>query len=288
MDKMFCFQCEQTAGGKGCTGNKGVCGKEAETANSQDALTGNLIGLARTIDQRSPSSEESRLIFEALFATITNVDFDVTEVDNLVKKVNEAKNALPNPKENFDLVQLWDEGNDDIRSLKSLILFGVRGIAAYAFHAMVLGYTDAELEAFTIEALKAIGEELSSDDLLALVMKTGEMNLRVMEILHNANTETYGVPEPTTVSMTIEKGPFIVITGHDLLDLYLLLEQTKDKGINIYTHGEMLPAHAYPKLKAYPHLKGNFGTAWQNQQKEFENIPRGNLIYNKLHYAGKG
>ena len=278
MDKMFCFQCEQTAGGKGCTGNKGVCGKEAGTANSQDALTGKLIGLARTIDQRNPSAEESRLIFEALFVTITNVDFDEVDVDNLVEKVNNAKNALPDPKEDFDLAQLWDEENEDIRSLKSLILFGVRGIAAYAFHAMVLNYTDTDLEGFVVRALKAVGEDLSSDDLLALVMKTGEMNLRVMEILHNANTETYGIPQPTAVSMQIEKGPFIVVTGHDLLDLYLLLEQTKDKGINIYTHGEMLPAHAYPKLKVYPHLKGNFGTAWQNQQKEFDNVP-GAILY---------
>ncbi len=278
MDKMFCFQCEQTAGGKGCTGNKGVCGKEAVTANLQDALTGKLIGLARTIDQRNPSADESRLIAEALFATITNVDFDAADVDNLVKKVSDAKNALPDPKEDFDLALLWDEENDDLRSLKSLILFGIRGIAAYAFHGMVLGYTDADLEAFVIRALKAIGEDLSSDDLLALVMETGEMNLRVMELLHNANTETYGIPQPATVGMTIEKGPFIVITGHDLLDLYLLLEQTKDKGINIYTHGEMLPAHAYPKLKTYPHLKGNFGTAWQNQQKEFDNIP-GAILY---------
>lgn len=273
MKKMFCFQCEQTAGGKGCSGNQGVCGKEAVTSNLQDALIGRLIGLARTIDERDPSTEESRLIFEALFATITNVDFDAVDVDNIIKKVSDAKNDLPDPKEDFNLTLLWDEEDEDIKSLKSLILFGVKGIAAYAFHAMVLGYTDADLEKFTIQALKAIGEDLSSDDLLALVMKTGEMNLRVMEILHNANTETYGIPQPVTVSMAIEKGPFIVVTGHDLLDLYLLLEQTKGKGINIYTHGEMLPAHAYPKLKAYPHLKGNFGTAWQNQQKEFANIP---------------
>ncbi|NMB30320.1 MAG: hydroxylamine reductase, partial [Clostridiales bacterium] len=172
----------------------------------------------------------------------------------------------------YDLEKLWGD-DEDIRSLKSLILFGLRGMAAYAHHAANLGYKDDNVNQFFYKALIAIQSDMSSDDLLALVMKLGEVNLRCMELLDEANTTTYGTPKPTVVPNSIEKGPFIVISGHDLHDLYLLLEQTKDKGINIYTHSEMLPAHAYPKLKAYPHLKGNFGTAWQNQQKEFLDIP---------------
>ncbi len=146
-------------------------------------------------------------------------------------------------------------------------------MAAYAYHAVVLGFSDEVVNNFFYKALRAVGSDMSIDELLPIVMETGEVNLKCMALLDKANTETYGTPVPTSVPMTVEKGPFIVISGHDLYDLYLLLEQTKDKGINIYTHGEMLPAHAYPKLKAYPHLKGNFGTAWQNQQKEFDNLP---------------
>ena len=168
---------------------------------------------------------------------------------------------------------LW-RADEDIRSLKSLILFGIRGIAAYAYHAAVLGYMDKEVNAFFYKALFAIGmKEWGMKELLPIVMETGEINLKCMALLDKANTETYGSPKPTKVTLTVEKGPFIVISGHDLYDLKQLLEQTKDRGINIYTHGEMLPAHAYPELKKYTHLKGNFGTAWQNQQKEFADIP---------------
>ena len=167
---------------------------------------------------------------------------------------------------------MW-EADEDIRSLKSLILFGIRGMAAYAYHAMVLGYTNEEVNDFFYRALFAVGEDFEMEDLLPLVLETGKVNLTCMEMLDRANTETFGTPVPTEVPLMVEKGPFIVITGHDLYDLKLLLEQTKDKGINIYTHGEMLPAHAYPELKKYPHLKGNFGTAWQNQQKEFASLP---------------
>ena len=177
----------------------------------------------------------------------------------------------------YDMINLWRE-NEDIRSLKSLILFGLRGMAAYAYHAMVLGYEDEEVNAFIYEALISVSDNLGFDKLLEKVLEVGKVNLKCMELLDRANTESYGMPEPTKVSLKIEKGPFIVITGHDLKDIKLLLEQTKDKGINIYTHGEMLPAHAYPELKKYPHLKGNFGTAWQNQQKEFDNIP-GAILY---------
>lgn len=167
---------------------------------------------------------------------------------------------------------VW-EAHEDIRSLKSLILFGIRGVAAYAYHALVLGYTDEEVNKFFYKALFSIGMDWDADALLPIVLEVGEVNLKCMALLDKANTETYGVPAPTDVSLTVEKGPFIVISGHDLCDLKQLLEQTKDKGIHIYTHGEMLPAHAYPELKKYSHLKGNFGTAWQNQQKEFDGIP---------------
>ena len=167
---------------------------------------------------------------------------------------------------------IWN-ADEDIRSLKSLILFGVRGMAAYAYHAMVLGYTDASLNQFFINALSALSKDLGMDELLPIVMEVGRFNLLCMELLDTANTESFGDPVPVTVPLTVEKGPFIIVTGHDLSDIKQLLEQTKDKGINIYTHGEMLPAHAYPELKKYPHLKGNFGTAWQNQQKEFSSLP---------------
>lgn len=172
----------------------------------------------------------------------------------------------------YDMTRLWTD-DEDIRSLKSLILFGLKGVAAYAYHALVLGYSDEEVNNFFYEGLFAVGEDLTMEQLLPTVMKAGEINLKCMELLNRANTETYGHPAPTEVSLTVEKGPFIVISGHDLRDLQLLLEQTEGKGINVYTHGEMLPAHAYPELKKYSHLKGNLGTAWQNQQKEFANLP---------------
>lgn len=264
--KMFCFQCEQTAGCSACTGSAGVCGKKADTAGLQDKLTGALIGLARAVEgnENLITEDTDRLVMKSLFATITNVNFNNETLLELIDRVKAAP---------YDMNELWDS-NEDIRSLKSLILFGIRGVAAYAYHADVLGYCDDEINRFFYKALRAVGmDDWGMDELLPVVMEVGEINLKCMTLLDKANTETYGDPTPTEVSLTIEKGPFIVISGHDLYDLKQLLEQTKDKGINIYTHGEMLPAHAYPELKKYPHLKGNFGTAWQNQQKEFADIP---------------
>ena len=168
--------------------------------------------------------------------------------------------------------QIWD-ADEDIRSLKSLILFGIRGMAAYAYHALMLGLSDETVNNFFYKALSILGYDYEMNELLPIVLEVGEVNLRCMELLDKANTTTYGTPVPTKVSLTIEKGPFIVVSGHDLKDLELLLQQTEGKGIQVYTHGEMLPAHAYPKLKKYKHLKGNFGTAWQNQQKEFDQVP---------------
>ena len=273
--KMFCFQCEQTVGCTGCTGNAGVCGKKADTAKLQDELTGALISLAKAADSTETISKRTgQIIIEGLFTTVTNVSFDNAAIENMIQKVRAEKERLaPDCRtEEYDLQQLWN-ANEDIRSLKSLILFGIRGMAAYAYHASVLNYEDAEVNQFFCEALSKIGYEESTEALLSTVLKTGEINLKCMALLDKANTETYGTPEPTDVTLTVEKGPFIVVTGHDLKDLQLLLEQTEGKGINIYTHGEMLPAHAYPFLKKYAHLKGNFGTAWQNQQKEFDHLP---------------
>ncbi len=282
MNKMFCFQCEQTAGCSGCTGNAGVCGKSADIAALQDQLTGALIGLARAGLGNQPTESTDRAMIEGLFTTITNVNFNAETIKEQIDKVTHEKSHMghdcsscPSPCErylDYDMNELWNE-NEDIRSLKSLILFGLRGVAAYAYHAMILGYTDPEVNQYFYTGLFAITMDLQAEELLPIVLKVGEINLKCMELLDRANTETYGTPAPVTVPLTVEKGPFIVVTGHDLKDLEMLLKQTEGKGINIYTHGEMLPAHAYPKLKAYPHLKGNFGTAWQNQQKEFANLP---------------
>ena len=281
--KMFCFQCEQTAGCAGCTGGAGVCGKTADAAKLQDELTGALIGLARVTDNAPDVNEGTwRLMIEGLFTTVTNVNFNENTLKKLIDRVHEEKARLmpdcsvcASPcgrTTDFDMAEVW-EAQEDIRSLKSLILFGIRGMAAYAHHAMVLDYTDEELNRFFAKALFAVGEDWGMEELLPIVLEVGEKNLACMALLDKANTESYGTPTPVTVPLTVEKGPFIVISGHDLHDLKLLLEQTEGKGINIYTHGEMLPAHGYPELKKYAHLKGNFGTAWQNQQKEFANLP---------------
>lgn len=283
---MFCFQCEQTAGCTGCT-RAGVCGKSAMTAKLQDTLTGALIALANTAACSNKNSnhnlsaslvdEINHLILEGLFTTITNVNFDDASIQDLTARIHTAAAKTANACNvsvvyDYDMNNIWN-ANEDIRSLKSLILFGVRGMAAYAYHAMTLGYTDASLNQFFLTALDSLSKNWGMNELLPIVMEVGRFNLTCMELLDRANTETFGDPVPVSVSLTVEKGPFIVVTGHDLEDIKQLLEQTKDKGINIYTHGEMLPAHAYPELKKYPHLKGNFGTAWQNQQKEFASLP---------------
>ncbi len=263
-NNMFCFQCEQTANCTGCT-KSGVCGKTPEIANLQDKLTGAIIRLA---EKNEMNKHNDKLIIKSLFTTITNVNFNEDTITKLIDEVHAASGITVD----YDMNNVWN-ADEDIRSLKSLILFGIRGIAAYAYHAQVLGYEDKTVNAFFYEALRVVGADMGMEELLPVVLKVGEINLACMALLDEANTKTYGNPVPTEVPLTVEKGPFIVITGHDLYDLKQLLEQTKDKGINIYTHGEMLPAHGYPELKKYSHLKGNFGTAWQNQQKEFAGIP---------------
>ena len=279
---MFCFQCEQTAGCNGCTGKRGVCGKTADVAKAQDELTGALIGLAKTCGNNPKTADTDRVIIEGLFTTLTNVSFNEETIRVMIERVEEEKSRIApgcgtcvakcGNTDNYDMEQIWN-ADEDIRSLKSLLLFGNRGVAAYAYHAMVLGYQSEEVNFFLYKALATLSMDLGMEELLPVVLETGKVNLTCMELLDRANTETYGIPKPTEVSMKVEKGPFIVVTGHDLRDLKLLLEQTEGKGINIYTHGEMLPAHAYPELKKYGHLKGNLGTAWQNQQKEFADLP---------------
>ena len=304
--KMFCFQCEQTAGCAGCTGSAGVCGKTAETSRLQDQLVGALVGLARAAEGvECPGDGVYRTVIEGLFTTLTNVSFDDDAIRAQIEKTHMEKERLlvapvkrsaqvketgscagkepaaetansgaeaSRDTDDYNLGLLWDM-DPDIRSLKSLILFGLKGMAAYAYHALMLGASDETVNQFFLTGLREIAKDGTIESLLPTVLKVGEVNLTCMAMLDAANTGTYGTPVPVSVPLMVEKGPFIVVTGHDLKDLELLLKQTEGKGINIYTHGEMLPAHAYPELKRYPQLKGNFGTAWQNQQKEFADIP---------------
>lgn len=270
MPDMFCFQCQQTAGNKGCV-RVGVCGKQPDTANLQDKLVYELIRLAEAAEKKGEHTKEaSRLLIDGLFTTLTNVNFDNTSIQNFIERVIAERKSLGGTEDS--VVDLW-KGETDIVSLRSTLLFGMKGMAAYAHHSLNLGYEDEEVTGWFYKGLCAVNQEHSVEEWLALIMEFGKVNLKCMELLDSANTGSFGSPVPTRVNTDIKKGPFIVVSGHDLKDLSQLLEQTKDKGINIYTHSEMLPAHGYPGLKKHPHLAGNFGTAWQSQQKEFENIP---------------
>ena len=271
MTDMFCFQCQQTAGNKGCI-RTGVCGKQPTTANLQDKLVYELISLAETMVEKDMRTKEAdRLFIDGLFTTLTNVNFDNEAIENFIKRIVAERNSVGDTREH-NLVELWN-GDTDIVSLRSTLLFGLKGMAAYAHHSMNLGFEDDEVTGWFYKGLSEINKEHSPEEWLDLIMEFGNVNLKCMELLDTANTESFGNPVPTRVNTDIKKGPFIVISGHDLGDLQQLLQQTEGKGINIYTHSEMLPAHGYPELKKYPHLAGNFGTAWQSQQKEFEDIP---------------
>jgi len=283
MNQMFCFQCEQTAAGRGCVGVQGVCGKTADVAVKQDGLTGALIGLARAVAEAGGEQcppDTAALMVECLVATATNVNFDGEDIDRLTDKVRREREQLGQrgrdllvATDEYDLGRLWG-ADEDVRSLKSLVLLGARGLSAYAHHAAMLGKTSDEINNFLPVALRAVGNEsLGQADLLPLVLETGRINMVAMKLLDGAHTEAYGLPAPKVVPLSIEKGPFVIISGHDLHDLKLLLEQTDGRGVNVYTHGEMLPAHAYPELSRHPQLKGNFGTAWTNQQREFDGVP---------------
>jgi len=303
---MFCFQCQETARNTGCT-VRGVCGKTEEVANLQDLLIHTLKGIsvygkkAGELGIRDP--EVDKFVMEGLFTTITNVNFDP---ERLYDQTREALRIRDSARDGFldayrekngkefegDLpdaatwhsggtieeftakgagVGILATGNEDIRSLRELLVIGWKGIAAYADHAHALGYTDGEIFAAMHEALAATTDDsLSADDLTALVLKAGEMGVKVMALLDRANTETYGIPEITMVNTGTRKGPGILISGHDLRDLAELLEQTRGRGINVYTHGEMLPTNAYPAFKKYDHLAGNYGSSWWHQNVEFE------------------
>jgi hydroxylamine reductase len=267
---MFCFQCEQAADGKGCT-RSGVCGKRPDVAAEQDRLTSDLIQLARASQGQPADPDRDELVMRGLFATVTNVNFDNASLGAIRREVQAATRKLGGAPAH-DPAALF-HGDADATSLRSTLLFGLRGMAAYAWHAQALGKTDPEVSAWHYKGLLAVGSDHTVEEWLGLILEFGMVNLKCMGLLDAANTGTYGHPVPTAVSTAREKGPFIVVSGHDLLDLQHLLEQTAGKGINVYTHGEMLPCHAYPGLKKHPHLKGNFGTAWQNQQKEFDQLP---------------
>ena len=302
---MFCNQCEQTAKGEGCT-VRGVCGKLPEVAALQDLLGHALKGLALYANEGRRvgvvDEQVNRFTAEALFSTLTNVNFDADRFVSFIKeavvtrekmkeKVQKAggkvdfshPSASLQPAKDLqslieqaeEMGQPWNsEMQEDIISLQQTLYFGMKGVSAYTHHASVLGREDDQIYAFLHEGLSALtNPDLSLDQWLGLVLKCGEINLKTMELLDAANTETYGNPVPTEVSLGHKAGKCILVSGHDLHDLKLILEQTEGKGINVYTHGEMLPAHGYPELKKHKHLYGNFGTAWQNQQKEFPEFP---------------
>jgi len=302
---MFCYQCEQTAKGEGCT-IAGVCGKQPDVAALQDLLIHALKGLALyAVEGRKAGVNEREVnVFtcEALFATLTNVNFDPDRIVRLIHRCVELSEKLqekirtkagnvnlPDCPVTFrpgaTVEELAKQGEavglksdtsiaPDILSLQHILLFGIKGVAAYADHAQILGQEDDEVYAFIHEGLAAtMRKDLSLDDWVGLVLKCGKANLRAMELLDAANTGAYGHPVPTTVSLGVKKGKAILISGHDLKDLEELLKQTEGKGVYVYTHGEMLPAHGYPGLKKYAHLYGHYGTAWQNQAKEFADFP---------------
>jgi len=301
---MFCFQCEQTAKGEGCT-ISGVCGKQPDVAALQDLLIYVVKGLSQVaVEGRKIGIDEpeiSHFTCQAIFATLTNVDFDGDRIVDLIKKATGHRDALKEkvsagggridgtgpaalvPDDTKDGLVAQGEAvgirsnpdmSPDLLSLRELLIYGLKGVAAYADHAAILGKSDDSVYAFIQEAMAAtLDDGLSADDYVGLAMKCGEINLKAMELLDAAHTETYGHPVPTSVPLGARAGKAILVSGHDLKDLESILRQSEGKGINVYTHGEMLPCHGYPELKKYPHFYGHYGTAWQNQAKEFEAFP---------------
>ncbi|MFP4698678.1 MAG: hydroxylamine reductase [Eubacteriales bacterium] len=300
---MFCYQCEQTAGGTGCT-KVGVCGKSPEVSSLQDLLIYQLKGIgfygAKLLEKgKKIDNRIQNFVIDSAFATLTNVNFDDDRFIELLKeaqrikselklavgevegKVPEAASYVLRTSKNEMLADsyragiMYDEDlNEDVRSLREMLIYGLKGMGAYAHHAYVLGQKDEEVNNYFFKAFAAtVDDSLAVDDMLGILMEFGQVNLKCMELLDKANTGAYGHPTPTNVNINKKKGPFIIISGHDLHDLKELLEQTEGKGVNVYTHGEMLPAHGYPELNKYPHLVGNYGGAWQDQQKEFDGVP---------------
>ncbi|MEG2246844.1 MAG: hydroxylamine reductase [Peptostreptococcaceae bacterium] len=299
---MFCYQCEQTAGGKGCT-KVGVCGKDPEIAALQDLLIYQVKGIsfyAKTLIDKGKKIDKDIVSFveNSLFTTLTNVNFDGDVHEKMLRQSQEIKQSLRSKVEScqdtceqatYNLSEtrsqmledakkagiMYDQDIDaDIRSLRQTIVYGLKGVSAYGHQARELGYYNDQVDEFYFRGLAATTDDkLTVEDLITWTMKTGDMSVAVMQKLDEANTTTYKHPAPQKVNVHVKKGPCIVVSGHDLKDLEMLLKQTEGKGINIYTHGEMIPCHGYPELNKYPHLAGNFGGAWQDQQKEFDNIP---------------
>ncbi len=293
---MFCYQCQETAQNKGCT-IKGVCGKTAEVANLQDLLIFLLKGISiKAVKMREQGIEVpekvDRFIMESLFMTITNANFSKERFVNRIKegiklrdsmkvKIQECcgcdclswkAESVEEMEQKASKVGVLSTENEDIRSLRELLIYGVKGIAAYAEHACNLGYEDKEIYEFMQEALVATTKELEVDKLIGLVLGCGEMGVKTMALLDKANTSTYGNPEITKVDIGVRKNPAILISGHDLRDMQDLLEQTQGTGVDVYTHSEMLPAHYYPAFKKYSHFAGNYGNAWWKQNEEFESF----------------
>ena len=294
---MFCFQCQETAKGTGCS-LRGVCGKQESTSNLQDLLIYSLKGIAGLVSDASAKNSISKdefahisgFVAEALFATITNANFDDDRIMALIRKMVKVRGFLNEKGAAFDYdCATWDltesdwetkaesvgvmsEPDEDVRSLKELTTYGLKGLAAYATHARVLGYEDEAVWTFLVKALSLLVTETDASALTALALETGEAAVRTMAILDKANTETYGNPEITSVNIGAGTRPGILVSGHDLKDFEQLLEQTKDSGLDIYTHSEMLPANYYPKFKNYSHFVGNYGNAWWKQDKEFESF----------------
>jgi len=289
---MFCFQCEEAARGTGCT-VRGVCSKDEELCGVMDVLLYLCRGIAvRDLAARergeAGSNEARRFLADALFATLTNVNFDSARIRELIRKAVAVRDALlpagPNepdaatwtPASDAEIdakakeVGVLATGNEDVRSLREMLIYGMKGIGAYYHHAAVLGYTDDVIEAFLEKGLASTTKDLSVDEMVGLVFECGRVGVTTLALLDRANTGTYGDPEITSVKTTVGDRPGILVTGHDLKDLEELLDQSKDAGIDIYTHGEMLPAHAYPAFKKYPHLVGNYGSSWHHQREEFE------------------
>ena len=261
MSGMFCYQCQETAGGKGCT-VKGVCGKSAEIAGLQDQL----IYLTKKLcAAKVPNA--NKIVVRNLFSTITNANFDVAALN---KFIEQTQNLLGEKVEIPANVGVLSTANEDERSLKELITYGLKGMAAYLYHANALGYDDESINSFMQSTLAKLLEDMSVDELIKLTLETGKVGIDVMALLDKANTETYGNPEITKVNLGVRKNPAILISGHDLKDLEMLLEQTEGTSVDVYTHGEMLPAHYYPKFKKYKHFAGNYGNAWWLQTTEFE------------------
>ena len=296
-NKMFCFQCQETAGCSGCTVS-GVCGKKPDVAAMQDLLVYVTKGISAVTTQLRSEGKEiddniNHQIIVNLFTTITNANFDKESIITRIKETLEIKEELLKKVENRDDLPeaaFWNgtedtfedkashvgilaTENEDIRSLRELITYGLKGLAAYAKHAAALAYTDEEIDAFLQKALAVTTDDaLSAEELIALTLETGNFGVRVMELLDKANTAAYGNPEITKVNIGVGKNPGILVSGHDLHDLEMLLEQTQGTGVDIYTHSEMLPAHYYPAFKKYPNFIGNYGNAWWKQKEEFESF----------------